>query len=131
MKNIINYARSFKEQGYKPAKIINLLPRIIILFCLLLVSCGIDPLTGEESPDKNKVVLAFTKRIGDSRTFISIEEKSGKNKKIIMKLKKVTSVSFEWVNNNELKIYLPDKSLMESSDLTYMDVKIYAVEKRN
>ena len=77
------------------------------------------------------MVMAFTKRIGDSRTFISMEEKSGKNKKIIMKLNKVASVSFEWVNNNELKIYLPDKSLMESSDLTYMDVKIYAVEKRN
>ena len=34
MKNIINYARNFKEQGYKPAKIINLLPCIIIFLSL-------------------------------------------------------------------------------------------------
>lgn len=103
----------------------------IVLFSFVLVSCGTDPLTVEKSPNKSKIAMAYTKRIGDSHTFISIEDKSGKNTKIIMKLVNVVPVSFEWISNNELKIYLPDKSLISSSDLTYPDVSITTIEKNH
>jgi len=97
---------------------------ISILFVLILVSCGVDVLTGIKSPDKSKIVMAYTKRVGISRTYVSIEEKTGKNKKILLICKGIIPISFKWIDNKELNINIPNNINIEKKDLKYKKIKI-------
>ena len=94
---------------------------------MFLFSCGTDPLTGEKSPDKSKLIMAYTKRIGSSKTFISIEGKNRKNKKVILILTGNIPVSFKWINNQEVNIFIPKNVKIEEEDSKYEDVKFYKI----
>ena len=92
---------------------------ISVFFALILVSCGVDPLTGKESPDRSKLVIAYTERLGDLKTFVSIEGKKGRNPKILLICKGIIPVSFAWITNEELNITITNDAIIEKKDLEY------------
>ena len=100
----------------------------LIIFGALLISCGTDPLTREESPDKSMIVMAYTKRFGDSSTCVSIEDKNENKKKVLIKFEKLIPVGFKWVSNTELNIYAPETTSMSKIDLEYKNLKINLVK---
>lgn len=102
---------------------------IALAVLALLISCGNDTLTGEESPDKSKIALAYVKRIGPSHTYISIQETKTKKETDLFKMKGVVPVSFKWINDKELNIYIPDKTLIKNTIGTVNNIKINVVEE--
>ena len=87
----------------------------IIITAMLLPACGLDPLTGEDSPDNNKIALAYTYRFGNSNTYVSIDYKDTRRSFKIMKLHGIVPVSFTWKSDKELIVHLPSKSLIEKT----------------
>lgn len=100
----------------------------LTIFAAFLTSCGTDPLTGEESPDKSMIVMAYTKRFGDSSTFVSIEDKNENKEKVLIKFEKLIPVGFKWVSSTELNIYAPETTSMSKIDLEYKNLKINLVK---
>jgi hypothetical protein len=101
-----------------------------LIIAAILSSCGTDPLTGEESPDKSKIAFAYTKRIGDSNTYISIYYNHNKKEINVLKLKGTVPVSFKWINEKELNVYVPDKSLIEDVNTAFEDIKMNVIEEK-
>ena len=91
---------------------------IFVVIATALVACGLDPLTGDDSPDKNKMALAYTYRFGNSNTYVSIDYKESRKSIKIMKLRGVVPISFKWETDKDLIVYVPSKSLIER---TYKD----------
>ena len=102
-----------------------------IIIAAVLSSCGTDPLTGEESPDRSKIAIAYTKRIGDSNTYISIYYNHNKKEIDVFKIKGTVPVSFKWINEKELNVYVPDKSLIERLNKAFEDIKVNLVEEKS
>jgi len=108
------------------------MPRHIVMFIMVAVlsACGIDPLTGNDSPDKSKIAMAYAYRIGDSNTYVSIDYSRDRKSTRIIKLRGIVPVSFKWVTDKELIIYVPNKSLIERMYKGSVDdIKINLVEE--
>ena len=101
-----------------------------IIIALLLNSCGADPLTVEDSPDRNKTAVAYTYHIGDSNTYVSIYYNRDKKETDVLKLKGIVPIAFEWVNDKELNVYLPNKSLITYVNKSFNDVKLNVIEDK-
>jgi hypothetical protein len=84
----------------------------MIIAATVLTACGLDPLTGDDSPDKNKIAMAYTYRFGNSNTYVSIDYKDSRRSINIMKLRGVVPISFKWETDKELIVYVPSKSLI-------------------
>jgi len=90
----------------------------LIITVTVLTACGLDPLTGDDSPDKNKIALAYTYKFGNFNTFVSVYYKEPRKSIKIMKLRGVVPITFKWITDKELIVYVPNKSLIER---TYKD----------
>ena len=101
-----------------------------IIIALLLNSCGADPLTVEDSPDRNKTAVAYTYSWGNSNTYVSIYYNRDKKETDVLKLKGVVPIAFEWVNDKELNVYLPNKSLITYVNKSFNDVKLNLIEEK-
>jgi len=104
---------------------------IIALMLLSVISCGIDPLTAEESPDKSIEALAYVYRIGPSATYISISEKKGSKEIALFKLEGKVPVSFKWINDKEINICIPNKSLIKKTIGNMKGIKINLIEEKH
>jgi len=101
-----------------------------IIIVLLLNSCGADPLTVEDSPDRNKTAVAYTYSLGNSNTYVSIYYNRDKKETDVLKLKGIVPIAFKWVNDKELNVYLPNKSLIMYANKTLNDVKLNLIEEK-
>ena len=101
-----------------------------IIIVLLLNSCGADPLTVEDSPDRNKTAVAYTYSLGNSNTYVSIYYNRDKKETDVLKLKGLVPIAFKWVNDKELNVYLPNKSLIMYANKTLNDVKLNLIEEK-
>jgi hypothetical protein len=103
---------------------------IFLIMTAILASCGMDPLTADDSPDKSKSAIAYTYRFGNSNTYVSVYDKANNNKISIMKLHGTVPVSFKWSNDKELIVYIPNKSLIENLSTNTGNLKIDVLEEK-
>jgi len=104
--------------------------QLLLLICIAvaLSSCGVDVLTCETSPDGKMEVCAFTKRIGDHNTYVTLTEKQSRKEMKIMKTKNVNPISFRWVDSGELYVEgIPNQSQVEYVKQGVMGVKVNIV----
>ncbi len=101
-----------------------------MLIAVTLSACGIDPLTYEDSPNMRMTAIAYVYRVGDSDTYISISFRDKKREVKVLKLKGTVEISFKWVSNGELNIYIPDRSLVRNMQSSFEGIKINVIEEK-
>jgi len=95
-----------------------------LVFITLLISCEVKILKEVESPDEKMWVSVITKKGSDSNLLVHINEKGKRFGDFQLELRKNVSISFEWVSNNELNIYISDLGAIIKSDIGYKTLKI-------
>ncbi len=109
--------------------------KLNLLICMglsaFITSCGIDVLTCETSPNGKTEACAYTKRIGDDNTYVTLTAKQTGKEVKIMKVKNVIPISFQWTGNAELNVEgIPDQNQVEYLNQGVMGVKINVVPQR-